>query len=617
MPEKANPVLSPKAKLPVQRKNDPKPVDPAVASPAHTQAALENPATVHPSDILALQKQYGNQTVQRLIQRKVTVGAADDPLEAVADRMADKVMNASPAEVRRSAPEEDELQTKPAEIHRIGEEEEIQTKPQGRDWRDSFDANGGVEDQLRMNEGGGSPLPGDVRGFMETRFSADFSNVRVHTDGAAASLNHQVSAQAFTHGSEIYMGEGKYSPDTTDGKRLLAHELTHTLQQGGAQPKALKRHVAAPRLQRYPADTLESGDHVKWEKETASAKRSSSGKTGVWFFSSPVGPLRDVVIKPNYTKKSKGHDALGSQMMASVLLDAAGISNPNFRPVTHDEDEGQSIKNTAKEKGAPIPENHGPLELAYIAVMGKSSGTSIQSASEKAGNQGRFGVNQLLVQLRNPQLLNKIGQLIAVDTFMGNQDRIKYRFANIGNIMYEGQDVVAIDNDSAFEKLAEADLSRGVLSNDLYHLDQLLRSPQVYTESFIHGVRNFIEQDANNNKRQGEEAQETLEYFDRNPDLPLWHAELFHGIQQGVERIKTILATKKDRMDIKLNMNQFGDTDIANWDTLRIRQKFLELHTEHPELTEEQLSAQMRKYLQYRERRARRMKGLKWTAKLF
>ena len=67
---------------------------------------------------------------------------------------------------------------------------------------------------------------------MESRFNADFSGVRVHTDASAVQMNAQISAQAFTHGNDIYFNSGKYNPDTGSGKHLLAHELTHTIQQG-------------------------------------------------------------------------------------------------------------------------------------------------------------------------------------------------------------------------------------------------------------------------------------------------------------------------------------------------------------------------------------------------
>ncbi|HSJ52937.1 MAG TPA: DUF4157 domain-containing protein, partial [Anaerolineae bacterium] len=129
--------------------------------------------------------------------------------------------------------EEEEIQTK-ALVQRQGEEEEIQTKAAARPPESGFEAGQEVEQRLAGTRGGGSPLPEGVRSFMEPRFGADLGGVRVHTGSEAAQLSRDLGAQAFTHGSDIYMGEGRYAPGTSAGDRLLAHELTHVFQQGAA-----------------------------------------------------------------------------------------------------------------------------------------------------------------------------------------------------------------------------------------------------------------------------------------------------------------------------------------------------------------------------------------------
>lgn len=79
--------------------------------------------------------------------------------------------------------------------------------------------------------GGGSPLDTDVRADMETRFGQDFSDVRVHTDSSAHESAKSVNAQAYTVGSNIVFQRDKYDPSTGDGQHMLAHELTHVVQQ--------------------------------------------------------------------------------------------------------------------------------------------------------------------------------------------------------------------------------------------------------------------------------------------------------------------------------------------------------------------------------------------------
>jgi outer membrane protein OmpA-like peptidoglycan-associated protein len=92
----------------------------------------------------------------------------------------------------------------------------------------------------------GQALGSDVRTFFEARFGRDFSGVRVHSDAAAARSARDVAAQAYTVGTDIVFGAGRFSPATHEGKRLLAHELTHVVQQGGAPPLGSSRAGDSP-----------------------------------------------------------------------------------------------------------------------------------------------------------------------------------------------------------------------------------------------------------------------------------------------------------------------------------------------------------------------------------
>src|SRR5438445_9541747 len=78
---------------------------------------------------------------------------------------------------------------------------------------------------------GGAPLDKDTRGLMESRLGADFSDVRVHTDAKASESAQSVQAHAYTVGSDVVFQSGKYEPESDSGKRMLAHELTHVVQQ--------------------------------------------------------------------------------------------------------------------------------------------------------------------------------------------------------------------------------------------------------------------------------------------------------------------------------------------------------------------------------------------------
>jgi hypothetical protein len=134
----------------------------------------------------------------------------------------------------------------------------------------------GADFAARLSSSGGSPLPAGTRAFMEPRFGADFSGVRLHTGSTAAQLNRAVSAQAFTHGRDIYLGAGTNNLESSTGKQLLAHELAHTIQQGaaGTHDPAVQRarssEVAGGLIQRSPAPTpTEAADSSDPDKVSA------------------------------------------------------------------------------------------------------------------------------------------------------------------------------------------------------------------------------------------------------------------------------------------------------------------------------------------------------------
>jgi Domain of unknown function (DUF4157) len=134
-------------------------------------------------------------------------------------------------------------------------EKEIQRKGEG-----SVDSVPEGFEAAMQRSGAGNPLDEGTRLFMESRFSQDFSDVRVHTDAAAAEAAKAVHAQAFTTKREIYFGSGQYQPSTQVGDKLLAHELTHTVQQGnGANAPQSANGISQPgEPQEQEADQIAS-----------------------------------------------------------------------------------------------------------------------------------------------------------------------------------------------------------------------------------------------------------------------------------------------------------------------------------------------------------------------
>ncbi|REG99097.1 eCIS core domain-containing protein [Flavobacterium aquicola] len=119
-------------------------------------------------------------------------------------------------------------------VQKKGEKEEDK-KPVQAKLKESSPDNEGIENDLNRSKGSGSTMDKNTKQEMESGFGTDFSSVNIHTDSKAVQMSEQLGAQAFTHGSDVYFNKGKYKPDSKEGKHLLAHELTHTIQQTGSK----------------------------------------------------------------------------------------------------------------------------------------------------------------------------------------------------------------------------------------------------------------------------------------------------------------------------------------------------------------------------------------------
>ncbi len=192
------------------------------------------------------------------MQAKLKIGQPGDKYEQEADRVAEAVMRMPELEGQRQPigeKEEEQIQTKPVIEQTTPlvqkqveeeEEEQVQTKPvteqitplvqrQVEEELQAKTTSGripevqpNIESHIHSLKGGGQPLSKNDRAFFEPRFGRDFSQVRLHTDSKAAE-----AARAFTLGKDVVFGAGQYTQGTGEGRRLMAHELTHVVQQSG------------------------------------------------------------------------------------------------------------------------------------------------------------------------------------------------------------------------------------------------------------------------------------------------------------------------------------------------------------------------------------------------
>lgn len=173
-----------------------------------------------------------------VLQPKLKIGSVSDKYEQEADRLAERMVRMPEAcpkcRIESEDKDADKFRTKPIAGHTtlLVQREMCREATQTRKpFNQNHQLCPGLESKILLLNRGGRPLPGSACGFFEPRFGHDFSQVRVHTDAKAARLAEAVSARAFTLGRDIVFGTGQYAPDTFSGRRLLAHELTHVIQQ--------------------------------------------------------------------------------------------------------------------------------------------------------------------------------------------------------------------------------------------------------------------------------------------------------------------------------------------------------------------------------------------------
>jgi len=184
-------------------------------------------------------------------QPKLTINQPNDVYEQEADTMANKVMRMSDDHAARQSffkPAITPVQRKCAEC----EEEEKRMQRKEND-NGPFEASPQTQNYLGSLSGG-RPLSEEEKNFFKPRIGYDFSNVRLHTDNAADQSAKDIHALAYTHENNIVFGAGQYQPGTDNGKKLLAHELTHVVQQS--------QNITTKKIQRVSDADVESGTGV-------------------------------------------------------------------------------------------------------------------------------------------------------------------------------------------------------------------------------------------------------------------------------------------------------------------------------------------------------------------
>jgi hypothetical protein len=383
----------------------------------------------------------------------LTVGRAGDPEEARADRVADAVLRTLSASQPSAEPTDADRGASP-----VGPNPAVRRAMSPADapvvGREGGPIGPGLTGQINSRLGGGDPLPSELRTRMEGAFGRDLGGVRVHTDDAAATLSRQVAARAFTVGRDVFFGAGEYRPDTNDGQRTIAHELAHT----GEGVRRMHRLW-----------DMREGKPVGVAQTT---EMTTVGNRQVWFLSDGedkvVVKLEDqplglnqlaTVMHSKVTKattvKMKKLPAAERAAVRQMIQDGRRTAGDGWAKAEsgtiQKADYGNDL--TAWGRAVHVSAIDASPNVPMVA-MTLAEGKTVDALQDPALAHGGTGIAPIKKILTEAPMVRQLGELSAVDLFLGNTDRVLS--GNLGNWFYTpAREMTVIDN-------VNADMARGM-----------------------------------------------------------------------------------------------------------------------------------------------------------
>jgi hypothetical protein len=390
------------------------------------------------------------------------VGAANDPAEQDADRVAAAVISRL-----REGSELTALDGPEHQGHHHGAEPTVSRSVATTEapvvGMAGGELDGALSSRIESRRGAGQTLAGPIRSTMESAFGRGLGDVRVHTDGESAKLNRSISAKAFTTGNDIFFGAGQYSPDTEAGQHTLAHELAHVAQQGGGAHRMVHRvwDMTAPVIpwaNTQTVGTISSGQpvyfladgtgdrivvkaennpvglqtmaeamHVPLSQVKSVKHRSMSGAETTTVKDMVTDPaLQDRVTFAKLGATKRAGSTAGALAAGMIALD------PTLTPDTMTDVQWGEEFTRYQLRGADSPASTFPF-----MVMSVAEGTRAADVSAEQETSGETGLKSSRMRrlMQDAKHLRALGQLTAVDLFLGNSDRAL--MGNMGNWFYD------------------------------------------------------------------------------------------------------------------------------------------------------------------------------------
>lgn len=295
------------------------------------------------------------------IQHKLKVNTPGDKYEVEADQVAEQV-------VERISTSDIELSPIDKKPKQKSDKNFLMTK---RTSSDSPSVSPPTSTKLFASKGKGDFLPTNTRSEMEMGFQKDFSNVKIHTDSSANTMTKNLGAKAFTHGSDIYFNSGKFNPNTQGGKKLLAHELTHVIQESNLirrdpdeeAKKQEEEKIATLKSQIKTAFSLKSVEDgsSNWTSEELGITKEAIEKISTV----DIPALKDVVLKRVSSLGGKTAGEFSSQQSVddtSVTNDyELSLADLNFKQGSSEEEQKRLVQHEVGHAIASLPSRQANL----------------------------------------------------------------------------------------------------------------------------------------------------------------------------------------------------------------------------------------------------------------
>lgn len=323
------------------------------------------------------------------IQPKLTIGKSNDAYEQEADAVANKVLNMSDSNVQVKNSTNSHINKKSENP----EEELVQKKSIATNISSFIQPSGGnqskndvspaFKSKLNNSKGGGSKMDTSTQSYMESRFGTDFSNVRIHTNNNAIQMNKEIGARAFTNGSDIYFNRGTYNPSATSGKFLLAHELTHTVQQNKAQSSGTNVQKQSNKT----SSNIIQRD-VDWTEDEIKAVQRELRRLGLYVMTIDGdfgGGTRSGLVE------AYGGDAWQNLPVQTIISDLQGATPPSGTAGEHNLLYGEMFKDGILDFTIGIGYDEGNWHLGQI--------TAIEQALIARGFSEPSGMSELITAM--------------------------------------------------------------------------------------------------------------------------------------------------------------------------------------------------------------------------